>query len=169
MASMFDDLLAIKRFRESQAELAVSKQRQVLVDAEHAQEEAIRLLAEYRDWSERREHEMYDDLCSRIVRVREIENVLQGVAELRSGERRHEEDVQSAEKQTEIETHNLAERRESHQVATRMTEKFIELARLHLAAFMLEQERKEDLEMEEAASVRRDREDWEEHEEYEPS
>jgi type III secretion protein O len=34
---------------------------------------------------------------------------------------------------------------------------------------MLEQERKEDLEMEEAASVRRDREDWEEHEEYEPS
>lgn len=166
--SMFDDLLAIKRFREGQVEIAVAQQRQVLVAAERELEAANRRLLDYRGWSERRERDMYDDLCSRIVRVREIEDVMQGVADLRTGERQHESQVQSADDQVKTEEVALTERRESHRLATRMTEKFIELARLHLAAYMLEQERKEDLEMEEAASVRRDREDWQEHEEYEP-
>lgn len=167
--SMFDDLLAIKRFREGQAEIAVAHQRQVLVAAEYELEAANQRLLDYRDWSERRERDMYDDLCSRIVRVREIEDVLQGVADMRGSERQHESQVQSADDQVKTETQALTERRETHRLATRMTEKFIELARLHLEAYMLEQERKEDLEMEEAASVRRDREDWQEHEEYEPS
>jgi len=166
--SMFDELLAIKRFREGQAEIAVAHQRQVLVAAEQELEAANQRLVDYRAWSERRERDMYDDLCSRIVRVREIEDVMQGVADLRGGERQHEAQVQSADDQVRTEEQALTERRETHRLASRMTEKFIELARLHLEAYLLEQERKEDLEMEEAASVRRDREDWEEHEEYEP-
>ena len=50
-----------------------------------------------------------------------------------------------------------------------MTEKFVELAQVHLAEHLRELERNEDSDMEEAASVARDRDDWTQHEEYEPS
>ena len=63
----------------------------------------------------------------------------------------------------------LAERREAHRNATRMVEKFVQLASLHAADELRELERKEDLEMEEAASVARDRDDWQQHDEYEPA
>ncbi|SAI25402.1 type III secretion protein [Bordetella ansorpii] len=167
--SVFDELLAIKRFREGQAELAVARQRQLHAQAEDAQVQAEDQLLKYQDWARQRERDMYGDLCSRTVRVREIEDVLAGVADLRQGEQRQHEQVAAARKHAEREADALAARRVDHRTASRMTEKFVELARMHLEAHLKELERKEDLEMEEAASVARDREDWESHEEYEPS
>jgi len=77
--------------------------------------------------------------------------------------------IEEAAERVRREAEALQQRRDEHRQATRMVEKFVELARLHFAEYMRELERKEDLEMEEAASVARDREDWEVHEEYEPS
>ena len=53
--------------------------------------------------------------------------------------------------------------RAAHQEASRQKSKFVDLARNYAEAQVRELERKEDLEMEEAASVARDREDWEAH------
>lgn len=167
--SVFDELLAIKRFRESQAEMAVSKQRNAHAEAERAYQYACEQLASFREWARRRELEMYGDLCSRVVRVRDIEAVIEGVAALRAGERERQVRIEEAAERVRREAEALQQRRDEHRQATRMVEKFIELARLHFAEYMRELERKEDLEMEEAASVARDREDWEVHEEYEPS
>lgn len=167
--SVFTELLAIKRFREGQAELAVSRQRQQHAEAERQREEAREQLEHFRQWAAQHELEMYGDLCSRLVRVREIEDVMQGVAELRAGEREREAQAEQAVQQVAREAEALAERREAHRLATRMVEKFVDLASIHMAEHLREQERKEDLEMEEAASVARDREDWSQHEEYEPS
>ena len=166
---MFDELLAIKRFREGQAELAVVRQRQIHADAEQARLEAERALEQFRQWALRRELEMYGDLCARTVRVREIEDVLQGVAGLRDGERQRETEVAEAGEKVTREAQSLADTRLRHREASRMTEKFVELAQVHLAELAKDLERKEDLEMEEAASVARDRDDWEHHEEYEPA
>ena len=47
--SVFDELLAIKRFRESQAEMAVSKQRNAHAEAERAYQYACEQLASFRD------------------------------------------------------------------------------------------------------------------------
>ncbi|MBV7485197.1 type III secretion protein [Bordetella sp. BOR01] len=167
--SMFDELLAIKRFREGQAELAVVRQRQVHADAEQARLAAEHDLQQFRHWAQQRESDMYGDLCSRLVRVRDIEDVLQGVAGLREDERQHETVLDEAGKQVEREAQALAERRTHHRDATRTTEKFVELAQVNLAEHLKEMERKEDLEMEEVAAVARDRNDWEQHEEYEPA
>lgn len=167
--SVFDELLAIKRFREEKAEMAVAKQRQTHAESQEAIERAREELTRFCAWALQREREMYGDLCSRVVRVREIEDVMQGVAGLRAGERQQEARVDAAVAQEQREAQTLAERRQSHRDATRMTEKFVELAQAHLAEFLKEAERKEDLEMEEAASVARDKADWEQHEEYEPS
>lgn len=167
--SVFDELLAIKRFREGQAELAVARQRQIHHDAHEGEVQAEARLAAFRDWAETHERELYGDLCRRTVRVRDIEAVLQDVAGLREGERQHEQSLESARETTRREEQALGERRDEHRQASRLSEKFVELARLHFDAQIKEAERKEDLEMEEAASVARDRDDWEQHEEYEPA
>jgi type III secretion protein O len=167
--SIFKDLLAIKRFREGQAEMAVSRQRNAHAEAERRHETAQEQLSGFQDWAQRHESEMYHDLCSRVVLVRDIEDVMQGVADLRAGERERENHVENAAEQVRSEAQALVLRREEHRTATRMTEKFVELASVHMADQMRELERKEDLEMEEAATVTRDRNDWEQHEEYEPS
>ncbi|CUI28083.1 type III secretion protein [Achromobacter xylosoxidans] len=167
--SVFDELLAIKRFREGQAEIAVSRQRLRHAEADAARLASEQALADSRDESERRERAMYRDLCSRVVRVREIEDVLQGVAGLREGERQREQALEQAAQRLGDEARALAERRDQHQQAVRLTGKFVELASLHLAEHLKALEHKEDMEMEEAASLSRDREDWEQHEEYEPA
>lgn len=167
--SVFDELLAIKRFREGQAEIAVSRQRLRHAEADAARLASEQALADFRDESERRERAMYRDLCSRVVREREIEDVLQGVAGLREGERQREQALEQAAQRLGDEARALAERRDQHQQAVRLTGKFVELASLHLAEHLKALEHKEDMEMEEAASLSRDREDWEQHEEYEPA
>lgn len=167
--SVFDELLAIKRFREGQAEIAVSRQRLRHAEADAAREASERALADFRNESERRERAMYSDLCSRVVRVREIEDVLQGVAGLREGERQREQAVEQAAERLREENQALAELRAQHQQAVRLTGKFVELASIHLAEHLKALEHKEDMEMEEAASLSRDREDWEQHEEFEPA
>lgn len=167
--SVFDELLAIKRFRENQAELAVARQRRRMVEADEAREQARIALETYQRQAQEHEQAMYSDLCQRLVRVREIEQVLESVALLRAGERDHEKTLQQAVEKLEQEVRELTSRRDQHQQAVRMTGKFVELARVYLDAFLKALEQKEDLEMEEAASVARDREDWEQHEEYEPA
>lgn len=167
--SVFDELLAIKRFREGQAEIAVSRQRLRHAEAEAARQASEQALVDFRDESERRERAMYRDLCSRVVRVREIESVLQGVAGLREGERQREQALDQAAQRLRDEAQALAERRDQHQQAVRLTGKFVELASIHLAENLKALEHKEDMEMEEAASLSRDREDWEQHEEFEPA
>ncbi len=161
--SMFKELLAIKRFREGQAELRVARERTSHQQAELARVAAQQTLERFRLEAVERELGMYADLCSRVVKLRDIEDVMQGVATLRDTEHQREKDVERADEQVDHALKALATARESHRLATRMTEKFVELAQIHLDQHLREQEYKEDQEMEEAASVRRDREDWEEH------
>ncbi|WP_323018744.1 type III secretion protein [Castellaniella sp.] len=167
--NVFSELLAIKRFREEQAELAVARQRQAYAQAEELRDDAVTQLVQFQQWAQDQEQAMYQDLCSRLVRVGEIEDVMQGVADLRQGEQDREGRVTEAAEQVSHEADILTQRRETHREASRMVEKFIELARIHAAEQMHELERKEDQEMEEAASVTRDHDDWRHHDEYEPS
>lgn len=161
--SIFQDMLAIKRFRESQAELAVARERQQHARAQRELEQAELRLAECRSHAERTEKSLYGDLCSRVVRVREIENVLQDVATLRQAVQQHEQQLEQAQADLDRALQALAQVREQHRLASRMTEKFVELASNHLAEQARAMEYREDMEMEEAASVARDRDDWEHH------
>lgn len=159
--SVFDELLAIKRFRESQAEAAMRQQRLLLRDAIAAREAAEALLQRLLQEGLQTEHRLYQELCQRIVLLRDIEQVQQTVASLRRQEAAQHEAVQaSIQAQTQAQQ-LLNTARSAHQQASRQTSKFIDLARAYDATQALEAERKEDLEMEEAASIARDREDWE--------
>jgi type III secretion protein O len=161
--SIFRDLLAIKAFREGQAESAVRVQRQALADAQAARAAAEALLARLMQEGLETETALYRDLCSRIVRLREIEDVQLSVARLRQREAAQQDAVETAQRAQEAQNQKLNAARAAHQEASRQKSKFVDLARNYADAQLREVERKEDLEMEEAASVRRDREDWETH------
>lgn len=58
---MVDDLLFIKRFRESKAETELQKARAALVLAQQAEREAERVLNEYIEFAIAQERSWYDD------------------------------------------------------------------------------------------------------------
>ncbi|MEC4720724.1 YscO family type III secretion system apparatus protein [Noviherbaspirillum sp. CPCC 100848] len=158
--SVFQELLAIKTFRKNKAEMALSRSRLMLADANAARDLMQQRLTEYRKQADEQEKAWYRDLCTRIVRLADIEDLQQSVVMLRQRERNHEEALAEAEKARQQATEAFNTDREQLAVANRMREKFVELAQAHEMEVGRESERKEDLEMEEAASVSRDREEW---------
>lgn len=162
--SIFRELLAIKDFRQGQAESAMRLQRQALAEAVAVREAAEQQLARLLREGAEVERGLYRGLCSRIVRLREIEDVQLSVAGLRQREAAQQDAVQACERLQQQQGEKLEDARAAHQEAARQKSKFVDLARNWDDGQLREAERREDLEMEEAASVMRDREDWQGHE-----
>ena len=143
--SIFRDLLTIKSLRESKAERIVRRQREVLAQASTLRAQANDRLERFVVFARNEEETLYLDLCSRVVRLRDIENVQNTVAHLRQQEQQHQETLRKAEVQRVLESEQLTADKN-----------------------LRECERKEDAEMEEVAETRRDREDWDESADAEP-
>lgn len=158
----FHDLLLIKNFRETRAELAVAKQRHVLAMANERRNTDDEALRTFRHQAVVQERGWYADLCRRIVRVRDIEAVHQSVVILRNAERTREEALTQSEQALNLEKKRMDEARESHRLATLTKQKFVELVRVHSDDELKELERQEDAEMEEIAELRRERSEWDE-------
>ncbi|HYC37705.1 MAG TPA: YscO family type III secretion system apparatus protein [Usitatibacter sp.] len=162
--SIFTELLRIAGFRENKAEMELSRTRSEVATAHEQEEQARRRVHEFAAFAERREREMYAELCTRLVRLRELEDVQFGVLELRDGERRREAELEAARKALQQATAALEAAREVHRLASRMKEKFVELAGSYDEERARELQRVEDMEMEEVHRVsldREEREEWE--------
>lgn len=157
--SVYHELLQIKQFRETKAETEVRRHRALVAEANRAIEELQRKLEEFRIWSDSHELGLYDDLCTRLVKLREIEDLRDAVAELRNRERNMEQGVRDAEGKREEAARALDGAVEAHSDASRQTNKFKELSRVYSEEVRLELERQEDLEMEEFRIARDD--EWE--------
>ncbi|WP_159910933.1 YscO family type III secretion system apparatus protein [Pantoea sp. 18069] len=157
---MLRDLLAIKRFREGQAQAVMRERRQAWLEAQQERMDAEALLARLLAEGVLAEQQLYADLCARMVRLREIEQVHQAVAALRQREQRQQDALDAAQRALEEAQQRFDQARVLHKEAARQTSKFIDLASSFASVEALESERREDLEMEEAASVVREREDW---------
>lgn len=151
---VINDLLRIKIFREEQAERALKKARVALAEAGEALKKANLALKEFTEESIRREKSMYDDLCTRLVFLKEIENVRIDIDLMKEKSAELKKKVESAElnrkdcAEREIEAHML------HIEAVRMREKFNELRKTVAEEKEMAIAQFEELEMEEAASVR---------------
>ena len=157
---MLTSLLAIKRFREGQAETAMRQRRESLAQAEQQRIAAEELLARLLAEGVIAEQRLYADLCSRLVLLGEIEEVRLEVAALRQREQRQQDARDAAEREQEAAQQHFDQARQRHKEAARQTSKFIELSSSFAATEAQEAERREDLEMEEAASAGRERENW---------
>jgi type III secretion protein O len=151
---VINDLLRIKIFREEQAERELKKARFALAEASEVLRKANLVLKEFTEESIRREKSMYDDLCTRLVFLKEIENVRTDIDLMKEKSAELKKKVESAElhrkecADREIEAHVL------HIEAVRMREKFNELRKTVAEEKELALAQFEELEMEEAASVR---------------
>lgn len=152
--SMFKDLVSIKTFRENKAEIVVGKQRVVLATAEKRRDDRERARDEYRDWAMRQEKALYTGLCERVVRLRDIEDVQLEIVQFRTEEGKRDKQLTEAEADRERQARQLDADREALRLASRMKEKFVELAQVHSLELKQEADRKEEAELEEVAETR---------------
>ncbi len=158
--AMIDELLFIKEFRERKAETELQKSRARLAAAALSEREAEKALQEFVAFAQAEELRLFDDLCRRIVKLRDINEVHTEVAALKHRELSHEQELQARQQQHtqardvfDVDTRRMRD-------ASTARQKFVELARnFHMLAAR-EAERKEELELEELASVVREREEW---------
>ncbi len=143
------DLLRIKEFRQDKAELEVARLRDRLAQATTALAVARNELAAYRIECDRNERALYADLCSRPVRLSDLDDVKLECDSMRENTRAHEAKVAEAEAAREAAAEQLKNARLEYQVATRNREKFFELDCMSDLERLREASRIEDLEMEE--------------------
>ena len=147
--NVLGELLRIKEFREEKAELESARALAALDEATRKLEHTRQTREEYRDWWRRREAQLYAELCSRQVRLRDIDDVSLQVDLMRERMREHDQAVTEAEEHRKSAFERRTQAREAHREATRKREKFTELGQLVQADALIEQARAEDLEMEE--------------------
>ena len=100
-----ESLLAIKHFRADQAQLALKRQQQACAVVPRRSARRKSRLDDCRLWARQLENRLYAELCRRIVKTRDIDEVLQRVVlpcareaslalQLDDAVRRHEHEVQ---------------------------------------------------------------------------
>jgi type III secretion protein O len=158
--SIFVELLSIKKFREGQAQVVVQKAEGEVVRARREHDQQQSALEAFRAQARRQEAQWYAELCSGPVKLRAINDVRENVSYLRADERRKEETTGQAERALEGATQRSKAARVDLRRATAVKDKFVELATNVAEEAARELQRKEDAEMEEASSVRRERQEW---------
>ena len=159
---MIGQLLRIKSFREKKAETEMLKSRHLLARAQQEEVEAEEALQAYRTHADREERRLYQELCSRVVKLSQITGVQQEVACLRHAELAHEDALTAAERARHDASERFNHSLDGYQRASSARQKFEELLRLESAREGGELEKKEEAEMEELSGHLRERDDQEE-------
>ena len=159
---MLDELLAIKQFREQQAEASLYVARSTLAEAHRTEQQAADDLDQYRSHARKQEDASYQALFARVVKVRDIAELHQDLAILRSTELQYRSELDQATAHREM-------AQQAHHTATQVAreartirEKFVELVSRDQDARARNAEYRESLEYEELASIVRERDEaWE--------
>ncbi|MCC9620368.1 type III secretion protein [Thalassospira sp. MA62] len=149
MANIFAELLVIKERREQGAEGRLALSRMEAQQAADTVAEREQKLVDYRDWMRTHQDHLFDEICEKTVKVREIEDLRTRILMLRDEEQAIETSIDDARKahQQALEAVRLAEQRLKE--ATRQREKFDDLAQSYDAELREALAYKEEMEMEE--------------------
>lgn len=148
------NLLRIKIFREEKSELAVARARHHLLEMDKALDYARRALEDHLRACEVKEKAMYKELCSRLVLVKDIDEVTLDVKLMQEATTELEKKIEKAREARAQAAEAVEVSRQVHRDAVRMREKFMELVRTVDEERAAELLRMEDLEMEEAGGSR---------------
>ena len=149
MKSVYDELFKIKEFRENSASNDVRLKRSALEEAHQTLLRREREFADYRTWREGREVELYDEIVGSLVRVGDLDDLKEKIFRLREKERLLQEKVKEAEQARQTAMDLLDQSIAAHRQAMRDKEKFAELRDIARKELKKEEERAEDMEMEE--------------------
>lgn len=157
---IIDTLLEIKKFREAQAQTKLVKQRARHARARTERDTAEDTLSTHKVTAKAQELAWFGELMGQQVRVHIIESVRAEVGLLTATTHRLTDDLQQAETTLDQERQAVDVARQGVVRAEQVKEKFVQLVRIYADAAFLQAERAEDLEMEEVASLRRERSEW---------
>ena len=143
------DMVRVRQHREEQASEAVAKARRLLAEARKLLEKAQKTLQDYAIWRVQEERRKLDGLMRRMLRLGELSDVRQEIAGLRDHEFTLVDAVKKAEAAVTAAQTALDEARRRHAEAVRELEKLLEHRSLWQAEVSREQQRVEDLELEE--------------------
>ncbi|AEE67499.1 type III secretion protein [Bordetella pertussis] len=148
-----ESLLAIKHFRADQAQLALKRQQQACAVAAAAQRQAQGRLDDCRLWAGQLENRLYAELCRRIVKTRDIDEVLQRVGHARDRQASLALQLDDAVRRHEHEIQLLAQQREQHRECFQAQQRIAELVRLQQVEAAALRESQEDREIQEAIEL----------------
>lgn len=149
---MLKQLLRIKVLREQGAALAVRRQRQRLELAVAEKTRREREQTDFRVWRPREEARLFAELVERLVPMTEIETYRETLRELMTREVALAHAVLTAEQDCTKARTVLTQAEQTHRAALKEVEKFEELNREAQVLIRREQERNEELELEEFAT-----------------
>ena len=155
---VLDELLAIKTFRERQADAALQAARARLAEAHRIEDARRQALEQFASQAEADMNAWYQALFSRQVKVRDINDLHRDIAILRAEEEAYRRQHDEARKGLEGAQTGHLNATDTLREASTVRQKFLELAQRHNAAIAKELERREELEFEELASIVRERE-----------
>jgi hypothetical protein len=159
--TMLNELLRLKVYREEKAEMGLARCRFAFAEVTRRADESREALTGYQRWSAEHELGLFGALYGRLVRARDLEYLREDVVVLRLKERTLQESLDTVEVEQGQAEVAVRESRAVHEQASRTREKFVQLVSLQSEEIRLETERREDIEMEDLYTIRRDREDWE--------
>ncbi len=125
-----------------------------LLHAEEALDNARKVLRKHKEDCIAREKELYDDLCTRLVLLKDINSVTLDVQLMAEETTRLDEDVEKYKEARDVASEDLAAAKAVHRDAVQMRQKFMEVKDVIDAEKLAELMRKEDLEMEEVPTKR---------------
>lgn len=152
--NVLNDLLRIKKFREDKAEMALARAKVNLLESEVALNRAKNILKEHILEAKRKEDFLFADLYVRLVRLKDIDSVALDMTLIKEETGKLEENLSAAKDLRESAKFSEEEAKIAHRDAVRMREKFTELVEENNTEKLLEAQRFEDLELEEAGSSR---------------
>jgi hypothetical protein len=148
------DLVRIKIFREEKVELAMLKAKAKLISAEEVLDNARKVLRKHKEDCIAREKELYDDLYTRLVLLKDINSVTLDVQLMAEETTRLDEEVEKSKEARDVASEDLAAAKAVHRDAVQMRQKFMEVKDVIDAEKLAELMRIEDLEMEEVPTLR---------------
>ncbi|MBN9096149.1 type III secretion system stalk subunit SctO [Pandoraea pnomenusa] len=150
---MLNEILIIKRHRESKAEREVSRSRIAQAQAARAVQEETEALRTLEIEHTRREKAMYADLCARIVKLTDIQNVCASVAQMHEAQTRQDDVIHECSAYLAQCDEQLDQARQDLQSAMRKVEKYVQILATLNEEITVQRERGEETELEESANV----------------
>ncbi|HMR29948.1 MAG TPA: YscO family type III secretion system apparatus protein [Geminicoccaceae bacterium] len=152
MHDVIQQIVDVKERREERAQEEVRRRRLALEDAARRVEQRRQELQDYRIWRVRREVELWDEIETRVVKLRDIEDLKTDIGLLRGREQVLAEKVAEADKARNDANTALTQAVSVLDAAARARQKFEDLADWLEAEHRAYLERIEEIELEEQFS-----------------
>lgn len=144
------DLYRIKKFREDKAELHLVKVRKFLSLAIEERDQAQKILEDYEDYRKKQEAELFKNLYSRLVKIKDINEVSEDIKIMQDEVAKLSDVLSQMQEKLAKAKEAVEEAKVLHQEAIRMREKYSEALKIMAEEELIAMQLSEELGMEES-------------------